>query len=671
MISTCQSPLRQPMVPNARPMSQIASAQPLSSRSVCSGRAEVVKSRSLCCGRASRRGPGRRPGASSWPAAAKRAPSSSMTGAIRSSSAATRALRLGHAERRGAASDTGGNSRARRRAPPRGAPGGTARQIESRAVLRRSSLLPALVAVAATALARWSLADARGAAPAPASAPRHRGDRAAGPTPTSRSRSRIDTLTPSDVPATGPDPGHAARSPTHRRDLDADQRLRVHRRRPPMTTPRELAEAADDRRRRRVGDRITDAGHLRRHRRARARARPRSFTVRLPRSAPRSPRAGRLLVRRARPRRRPPTARDDLADGRARTFLPLVPPASSRPDARRWCSRSAARIRHAADGSVDDLDALDADLCAGGRLRALVDFGAAAGDRRHLAGRPRAARRRPPARAATRHARWPDARRPRTRRRGAVAERRAERTPSPEAAERRRGARRGRSEPRPARPPTPRRAWLDRLERRARRPTRSWPCRTATSTSPPRPRTTRGSTTGAARRARHRAGAAGAADHARRSRRPSGYLDAARSPVVDRDATMLVTDRMFGADRAGRRRASTATGVLVTSSGAAARRARPGDPLSPLAVRQRILSEAAVRRCSTPRPAAGRGAARRLGPAPTTRRSSTGLDVAWLDLTVAEAAAARPTAVPADELATRASRSAASSTPPTSPRPTR
>ena len=37
MISTCHSPLRQPIVPNARPTSQIASAQPLSSRSVTSG----------------------------------------------------------------------------------------------------------------------------------------------------------------------------------------------------------------------------------------------------------------------------------------------------------------------------------------------------------------------------------------------------------------------------------------------------------------------------------------------------------------------------------------------------------------------------------------------------------------------------------------------------------
>ena len=62
-------------------MSQIASAQPLSSRSVTSGRAEVVKSRSVWSrpSIASRTGPPTR--ASSSPASANRAPSSSMTGA--------------------------------------------------------------------------------------------------------------------------------------------------------------------------------------------------------------------------------------------------------------------------------------------------------------------------------------------------------------------------------------------------------------------------------------------------------------------------------------------------------------------------------------------------------------------------------------------------------------
>ena len=86
VISTCQSPLRQPMVPKARPMSQTASAQPASSRSVVSGRAEVVKSRSLCSrpSIASRTGPPT--SAICSPAAVNRAPSSSTTGEMRISS---------------------------------------------------------------------------------------------------------------------------------------------------------------------------------------------------------------------------------------------------------------------------------------------------------------------------------------------------------------------------------------------------------------------------------------------------------------------------------------------------------------------------------------------------------------------------------------------------------
>ncbi len=67
-------------------MSQVASAQPASSRSVVAGRAEVVKSRSLCSrpSMASRTGPPT--SAICSPAPVNLAPSSSMTGDSRSSS---------------------------------------------------------------------------------------------------------------------------------------------------------------------------------------------------------------------------------------------------------------------------------------------------------------------------------------------------------------------------------------------------------------------------------------------------------------------------------------------------------------------------------------------------------------------------------------------------------
>ena len=78
---------------------------------------------------------------------------------------------------------------------------------------------------------------------------------------------------------------------------------------------------------------------------------------------------------------RGPEGRDTLADGRARTFLPLVPPA------REGALPTAVVIplRHqlvfTEDGAVDDLAGWTQTLSPGGRLRSLVDFGASSGDR--------------------------------------------------------------------------------------------------------------------------------------------------------------------------------------------------------------------------------------------------------------------------------------------------
>ena len=105
-------------------MSQIASAQPLSSLSVCSGRAEVAKSRSLCRrpSIASRTGPPTSD--SSCPASRKRRPSSSMTGEIRSSSEATERWTSVICRGGGGASGTEGNSSGRAvRAGPEHHPG--------------------------------------------------------------------------------------------------------------------------------------------------------------------------------------------------------------------------------------------------------------------------------------------------------------------------------------------------------------------------------------------------------------------------------------------------------------------------------------------------------------------------------------------------------------------
>ncbi|MFC5176296.1 DUF6049 family protein [Nocardioides taihuensis] len=71
--------------------------------------------------------------------------------------------------------------------------------------------------------------------------------------------------------------------------------------------------------------------------------------------------------------------RDQVADGRARTFLPLVP--GKDVDAVPTALVIPVRhlIRHAADGSVEDVEGWAQTLGEGGLLRAQVDFGASAG----------------------------------------------------------------------------------------------------------------------------------------------------------------------------------------------------------------------------------------------------------------------------------------------------
>ncbi len=73
--------------------------------------------------------------------------------------------------------------------------------------------------------------------------------------------------------------------------------------------------------------------------------------------------------------------RDETADGRARTFLPLVPPSreGSLPTAIVIPLRH--QLTYSEDGSLDDLAGWSKTLSQGGRLRTLVDFGASSGNR--------------------------------------------------------------------------------------------------------------------------------------------------------------------------------------------------------------------------------------------------------------------------------------------------
>ena len=71
--------------------------------------------------------------------------------------------------------------------------------------------------------------------------------------------------------------------------------------------------------------------------------------------------------------------RDGVADGRARTLLPLVPPETSGRERAAVVIPIRRSIRHTADGQLRSAARWAADLSVGGRLRALADLGATSG----------------------------------------------------------------------------------------------------------------------------------------------------------------------------------------------------------------------------------------------------------------------------------------------------
>jgi hypothetical protein len=337
--------------------------------------------------------------------------------------------------------------------------------------------------------------------------------------------------------------------------------------------------------------------------------------------------------------------RDTNADGKARTFLPLVPADVDRPVDTALVIPLRRQVSFAEDGTLDDVDAWSRTLSPAGTLRSLVDFGAAAGSRpvtwlldpalpdavrQLVAGNP--ARYLGPTVADGAEDGDADGSPSPTVTAAPVD------SPSPTP---------GGGEEEPEADPTltaamdAGSAWLDRLHEALGQdeilalPYGDLDVGAAAEHDPE-----------LIDRARSRSGtvlepwgltmspAVGS---------PSGYLDRVAIQAVDPDTTVLVTDRMFGEDPPGV--ANTAGRKLVlTSSGAAAGGPRPGDPLSTVALRQRILSEAALRVISP-----GVKPLVVTLPAGWTPRDSSGffegLDVDWLRLTsVADATDRTPTA---------------------------
>ncbi len=380
-------------------MSHVASAQPASSRSISSGRAEVVRSRSLCCrpSIASRTGPPT--SASSCPAAAKRVPSSSITGAMRSSSAATSrwasASRTLPGGRRSAASDTERQPSGERR--PRVATGPAL----------QSGRAPPVVAVARPGRAGRRRCSSRSARPRGCPSSPAYAASAGPPDPTQPLVLRMRSITPDYIPDQRPDhhPGHDHQR--LRRGVDGDQRgglLRLdpdhhhrpssRRRRRPRSTPTSAIGSPSPAR----STTSTPCSPARR----------RPFTVRLPRSKIPVSAPGvywfgvHALGATA-------EGRSSSAAGRDRTFLPLVPAsvtASGQVEQTSLVLPVRAGVVRAPDGTIEDTEQWLHSLRTGA-LHDLVTTGQAA--RRptaDLGGRP--------CRASTSYAGSPQGNPPRT-----------------------------------------------------------------------------------------------------------------------------------------------------------------------------------------------------------------------------------------------------------------
>ena len=328
-----------------------------------------------------------------------------------------------------------------------------------------------------------------------------------------------------------------------------------------------------------------------------------------------------------------PDGRLEGADGRARTFLPLVPRTRQTVDTALVLPLRRT-VSYAPDGSVEDVEGWSAALSPGGRLRSMVDLGAAAGSRPITwlldPGLPDVVRTlalgNPPRSLA------PDLKEPADGT-GQTAQPDASPSPSGEAD----GGDDTAQDQALADVTESGNAWLDRLHEALDGPEilalpyGDVDVSAAAERSP-----------GLYRRARKRSGnelAPWGLPMTPAVASPGGYLDpSALGPTPGR-STVLVTDKMFGADPPAVAETKGAR-LVTTSTDTATGGPGPDDPLAPVAMRQRILAEAALRLLSPhPSPLVV------VLPSYWNPSSSTGffegLDVDWLHLTTVSDVAGR------------------------------
>ena len=342
-----------------------------------------------------------------------------------------------------------------------------------------------------------------------------------------------------------------------------------------------------------------------------------------------------------------PEGRDATADGRARTFLPLVPRTRRSLDIA-LVIPVRHDVRHTEDGSLADVRRWAADLDAGA-LRALVDFGASAGSRpvtwlvdpavpeavqTLVEGNPA----RSLADTVDRAPEVPENDDGATGDPEPTADPGTGETATPGSEER------GRTSTVATEPGT---AWLDRLREAVSGhqvlalPYGDLDVSAAAERDP-----------GAYLAARRRSGALlqpGGIGTGHAVSPPAGFVDPSAIGALHRRDTVLVSDRMFGADVPAVAR-SDGRRLVVTSS-VAEGGPGPDDPLAAVALRQQIVSEAALRLLEP---------ARRplvvLLPDDWVPSSTTGffegLDVGWITLTDVDGLASRPgRPVPSERLA--------------------
>lgn len=475
-------------------------------------------------------------------------------------------------------------------------------------MLRRLSFLPALVAVAATLVA-------------PSAAPAHAADDSAPLTIT------IDSLSPSYIPKKGPI--RVSGSITNHDDVPWSA-VRVYSfiGDTPMTTPAELADAMKVDPAAEVGARVTTPGTYDTLDRIDP-GQSRRFSIKVPRSELHVDQPG-VYWFGIHALGETSAGRLDGADGRARTFIPLVPSTGHSVD-----TALVVPLRHeinrTADGRLEDVGDWTQSLAPGGQLRSLVDFGAAAGSRpitwlvdpalpdavRWLAAGnpPRALA----PTAVTSPGASPSAgatSAPGATSDGGTSDEQSVDTAAVDASN----------------------AWLGRLHEALGAsqilalPYGDLDVAAAAQHDPE-----------LYRRARKRSGSVLRPWGLRMTpaiSSPSGYLDAKGMGLADRNTTVLVTDRMFGTD-APPVATHAGTRLITSSSGAARGGPGPGSRLAPMAMRQRIVSEAALRLLQPGRPPLV------VVVPPYWRPSSTagffeGLDTPWLHLTDLNGATQRP-----------------------------